>query len=99
MDQALGSAGDDGLQRAAAGLFEGLLKRSHLSRTSDAATVVVEEVQRALGASEALVYLINHEYTALVPLPSSASPPREAQDIDSTPAGKAFSLTRVVDEA
>ncbi len=98
MDQALGSAGGDALQRAAAGLFEGLLKRSHLSRTSDVATVVVEEVQRALGASETVVYLVNHEHTALVPLPSPSSPPRVAQEIDGTPAGTAFSLTRIIDE-
>ena len=84
------------LQQAAAGLFERLLARSHLCVPSDVATVVVEEVVRALGASDAVVYLVNHEYDALVPLPSQASPERKAQKIDGSLTGKAFSSTTIM---
>ncbi len=101
MSHALGHgdhfAVDDTVQQQAAELLEGLLKRSHLSRPSDVGTVIVEELIRALDATSPVVYVVNHEYTALMPLPSTASPPRAAQEIDTTQAGEAFRTTLIVE--
>lgn len=89
----------DDLQQATAELFEGLLKRSHLCLPSDVATVIAEEAERTLGASEVVLYWVNHEYTALKPLPGRASPKRPAQQIEGTLVGKSFSGTTIVSAA
>jgi hypothetical protein len=87
---------DADLHQQAADLLEGLLKRSHLSRPSDVGTVVVEELIRTLGATSVVVYMVNHEYTSLMPLASKASPTRAAQEIDASQVGEAFITTTIV---
>lgn len=82
---------------AAAGLFLGLLRRTHLSRPSNLTDVVIEEAQRFLGAEDVVLSLINHEFTALVPIPSASSPPRPPQPVDGSMAGRAFVTTSIVE--
>ncbi|MFL6135354.1 MAG: PP2C family protein-serine/threonine phosphatase [Nocardioidaceae bacterium] len=84
------------LNSSAARLFEGFLRRTHLSRPSELADVVAEEVEAALGASDVVLSLANHEQTALVPVPSRRSTPREDQKIEGTFAGRAFSTMELV---
>jgi serine/threonine protein phosphatase PrpC len=81
---------------AAARLFGGLLRRTHLSRPSDLTDVVIEEVQRFLGADDVVLSLVNHEFTALIPIPSRISPPRPPQPLDGSMAGRAFTTSGVV---
>jgi hypothetical protein len=84
------------LDASAARLFEGFLRRTHLSRPSELADVVVEELEDALGASAVVLFLENHEQTALVPVPSPRSPTREHQPIEGTLAGRAFATTEII---
>src|SRR3954471_8015926 len=84
------------LNSSAARLFEGFLRRTHLSRPSELADVVAEEVEAALGASDVVLSLAHHEQTALLPVPSRRSTPREDQKIEGTFAGRAFSTMELV---
>jgi len=84
------------LDTSAARLFEGFLRRTHLSRPSELADVVVEELEDALGASAVVLFLENHEQTALVPVPSRRSPTRANQPIDGTMAGRAFATSEII---
>jgi serine phosphatase RsbU (regulator of sigma subunit) len=77
-------------------LFAGMLARTHLCRPSDVADVLVEELQRALGASGVVIYVVNHEQTTLVPLAAAASPPREPVGIDGTLAGRSFTASDIL---
>ncbi|MGI4895313.1 MAG: PP2C family protein-serine/threonine phosphatase [Janthinobacterium lividum] len=88
--------GREDVDVAAARLFGGLLRRSHLSKPSDLTDVVVEEVQNCLGASQVVLSLVNHEFTALVPIPNRYSPHRPPQPIDGSMAGRAFASTSIV---
>ncbi len=81
---------------AATALFDGLLARTHLSRPSDVAGVVVEEAQASLDAAEVVVYWVNREQSALVPLAAPASPHRDPQPIDSTVAGRCFASSTIL---
>ena len=45
---------------------------------------------RALGASEAVIYLIDYEQRQLVPVPAPGTVPRAALAVDATVAGRAF---------
>lgn len=87
------------LEAAAAGLFDGFLRRTHLCRPSQLADVVVEEVGQALGASDVVLYLANYEQAALVPVPSKRSPERAEQGIETTMPGRAFATTTILDAA
>src|SRR3954453_17679118 len=87
---------DGDLNSSAARLFEGFLRRTHLSLPSELADVVAEEAEAALGASDVVLSLANHEQTALVPVPSRRSASREDQQIEGTFAGRAFSTMELV---
>src|SRR3954454_19111113 len=84
------------LNSSAARLFEGFLRRTHLSRPSELADVVAEEVEAPLGASDVVVSRPNQDQAALVPVPSRRSTPREDQKIEGTFAGRAFSTMELV---
>src|SRR4051794_40956139 len=84
------------LSSSAARLFEGFLRRTHLSRPSELADVVAEEVEAAPGASDVVLSLANHEQPALVPVPSRRWPSREDQQIEGTFAGGPFSTIELV---
>ena len=81
---------------AATALFDGLLARTHLSRPSDVAGVVAEEAQRSLGASDVVVYWVNREQSALVPIGTPASPHRDPQPVDTSVAGRCFTSTSIL---
>jgi serine phosphatase RsbU (regulator of sigma subunit) len=81
-------AGD--CESAAARLYTRFLRRTHLSQPSELADVVVEELTSVLGASEVVLFLVNHEQTALVPVPSTRSPHRTQQLLEATMAGRCF---------
>ncbi|WP_432561974.1 GAF domain-containing SpoIIE family protein phosphatase [Kineococcus sp. SYSU DK003] len=81
---------------AAASLFGSFLRRTHLSRPSDLPDIVVEEAWRGLGATEVVMSLVNHEFTALVPVPTRRSPSRPPQPLDGSMAGRAFTTTTSV---
>ena len=87
---------DGDLDSSTARLFEGFLRRTHLSRPSELADVVAEEAEAALGASDVVLSLANHEQTALVPLPSRGSTSRADQQIEGTFAGRAFATMELV---
>jgi hypothetical protein len=81
---------------AASTLFEGLMARTHLSRPSDIAQVVVEEAQRALSARDVVVYWVNRERSALVPIANEASPHRDQQVLESTVAGRCYTTSKIL---
>ena len=89
--------GPEDLDVTAARLFAGLLRRAHLARPSDLTGVVIEEARDCLGAEDVVVSLVNHEFTALVPVPSRLSPSRPPQPVDGSMAGRAFATTSTVD--
>jgi Stage II sporulation protein E (SpoIIE) len=78
------------LEAAAARLHAEFLRRNHLCQPSELADVVVEELEAALGAGEVVLFLVNLEETALVPVPSKRSPDRTEQLLEGTMAGRAF---------
>ena len=88
--------GPEDVDVAAARLFRGLLRRTHLSKPADLPDLVVEEAQASLGASDVAMSLINHEFTALVPVPSRLSPPRPTQPLEGSMAGRAFTTSSIV---
>ena len=57
---------------------------------------MVEEVEAALGAAEVVLFLVNREETALVPVPSTRSPERPQQLVEATMAGRCFATTTVL---
>jgi serine phosphatase RsbU (regulator of sigma subunit) len=87
-------AGD--LEAASARLHLGFLRRTHLCQPSDLGDVVIEELESALGADDVVLFLVNREETALVPLPSRRSPHRSEQLIEATMAGRCFATTTVL---
>ncbi|WP_432542657.1 PP2C family protein-serine/threonine phosphatase [Kineococcus sp. SYSU DK002] len=86
----------ESVDAAAARLFTGLLRRTHLSRPSDLTDVVIDEARAHLGADDVVVSLVNHEFTALVPIPSDLSPDRPPQPVDGSMAGRAFVTSGMV---
>jgi hypothetical protein len=84
------------LEARAADLFERFLARTHLCRPSEAGDVVVEELQRALEATEVVVYWANRERSWLAPLASRSSPVRSEQQVEGSVAGRAFISSRVL---
>ena len=84
------------LEVAAARLHTEFLRRTHLCQPSDLADVVVEEIEAALGASDVVLFLVNREETALVPVPSHRSPHRAQQGVESTMVGRCFIATKLL---
>jgi hypothetical protein len=66
-----------------------LLRRSHLSSTSDLGTLIVEEAE-ALGGSDVGVYLVDYGQSVLLALAPAGAPPLS---VAGTVAGRAFSST------
>ena len=87
------------LDAAAARLFAEFLRRTHLSRPDQLAEVAAEVAHEAIGATEVVLYLANHEQTQLVPFPSARSPERPELGIDGTLAGHAFTTSSIHDSA
>jgi serine phosphatase RsbU (regulator of sigma subunit) len=79
----------------AGGLFTGFLRRTHLSAPADIAVLAAQEAT-AFGASNVVIYLVDHEQRRLIPLPVDASQPLEPLDIDGTEHGQAFTRSTII---
>jgi hypothetical protein len=79
--------------------LDALLRRSHLVGP-DRLPELVAECARALGAAEAVMFLVDYEQGMLVPVHGTAAGHREQLRIDATLAGSAFRrVTSQVSEA
>ena len=87
------------LEAAAAQIFRELMRRTHLSRPDDLADVVAEVADQALGASDVVLYVVNHEQTALVPVAGRRTAPSASLRMDGTMGGHAFTASTVLDTA
>jgi serine phosphatase RsbU (regulator of sigma subunit) len=87
---------DRDLETEAVRLYTGFLRRTHLSQPSELADIVVEELANVLDASDVVLYLVNHEETALIPVPSTRSPHRTEQHLEATMAGRCFITTTIL---
>jgi len=76
-------------------LLHELLRRSHLSTPSDLAVVVADQA-RSIGARDVVLYLIDYELGALVPVPGGAVAGGEPLSVAGTVAGRAFSSTSIL---
>ena len=81
---------DAELAAAAAEVFSDLLAATHLSRPSDLAAELAAKA-RPLGVGDLVVYLVDYEQTALVPLTGAGVPERTVLRVDGTLAGRAYS--------
>jgi serine phosphatase RsbU (regulator of sigma subunit) len=77
-------------------LFENLLARTHTSTPSGVGDVIAEELERTLDARAVVIYLINLEQTALVPVPRSGHPGDEAQDVEGSMVGRSYTGTEIL---
>ncbi|HEX3707806.1 MAG TPA: PP2C family protein-serine/threonine phosphatase [Mycobacteriales bacterium] len=76
-------------------LFIGFLRRTHLSAPSDIATVAAEEAA-AFGATETVIYLVDHEQRTLVPLRTDATQQLKPLSIDGTAHGQTFTTSTII---
>jgi Stage II sporulation protein E (SpoIIE) len=83
------------ISAGALAMFERLLRRTHLSGAADLAAVVAEEA-RAIGAEALVLYVVDYEQEALIPVPSPDAAGREALAIQGTLAGRAYATTSIV---
>jgi hypothetical protein len=81
------------MDAAAAAVFAALLADTHLSRPDDIPDFLAERGAR-LGISDLVLYLVDYDQTALVPVPRLRAPvERSVLRIDGTPGGLAFTTT------
>jgi hypothetical protein len=83
-------------REAATALFDGVLARTHLSRASDVAAVVAEEAQASMRASDVVIYWVNREQSALVPVENPASPARAPQAVEGSVAGRCYTSSNIL---
>jgi serine/threonine protein phosphatase PrpC len=76
-------------------LLHGLLRRSHLSTPSALADVVADQA-RSIGARDVVVYVIDYEQGALIPVPGRAVGRGAPSSVAGTVAGRAFSSTSIL---
>jgi hypothetical protein len=81
---------DPELDVAAAAVFADLLAATHLSQPNDLGALLAEKVA-GLGIEDLVLYLVDYEQTALIPLDGPRVPARPVLRIDGTLAGRAFS--------
>ena len=77
-------------------LFENMLARTHTSTPAGVGDVIAEELERALDASAVVIYLINLEQTALIPVPRSGHPEDDAQDVEDSIVGRSYTATKIL---
>ena len=81
------------LAAAAADAFADLLEDTHLSQPDELADMIAGSA-RPLGLEDVVLYLVDYEQTALVPVPRRGSPvDRSVLRIDGTLGGRAFAET------
>ncbi|MGH9179587.1 MAG: PP2C family protein-serine/threonine phosphatase [Acidimicrobiales bacterium] len=100
MTEPLGAAGpatwtDGGLSpgEEVLGSLLTLSRRLH----PDDVPAAVDEHARRLGATEALIHLVDLEQRVLLPLPRGSGPPGDPLDIDSTLAGRSFRAQEILE--
>jgi hypothetical protein len=76
-------------------LLHELLRRSHLTTPSDLPRVVADQAQ-SIGAREVVLYLIDYEQDALVPVPGDAVVGETPLSVAGTVVGRAFSSTSIL---
>jgi serine phosphatase RsbU (regulator of sigma subunit) len=81
------------LDTPTARLFREFFRRVHLCRPEELVDVAAEEAMAALNATEVVMYLADHEQTALIPVPGRHAPARSTQTIEGTLAGRVFAST------
>jgi serine phosphatase RsbU (regulator of sigma subunit) len=77
-------------------LFESMLARTHTSTPSTVGDVIAEELERALDARAVVIYLVNLEQTALVPVPRDGHPEDEPQDVEGSMVGRSYTATKIL---
>jgi serine phosphatase RsbU (regulator of sigma subunit) len=85
---------DTELAAAAAKAFAGLLEATHLTRPSDLAGELAAQA-RPLGIDDVVLYLVDYEQTALVPLTGPGVPERPVLRVDGTLPGRAYSASTI----
>jgi serine phosphatase RsbU (regulator of sigma subunit) len=94
--QSVGSSGD--LATGDYLALNTLLQGSHLAAPDELPDLVLRAATH-VGATEAVVYLVDYEQQALTPFPSGGSKPRDVQSVDGTLAGRAFQRVEPQDVA
>jgi serine phosphatase RsbU (regulator of sigma subunit) len=87
---------DDPYAEAGLRLFENMLARTHTSTPSSVGDVVAEELERALDARAVVIYLVNLEQSALVPVPRRGHPADEGQDVEGSMVGRSYTGTKIL---
>jgi hypothetical protein len=77
-----------------ADMLNELLRRTYLSAPSDLGAVIAEQAQR-IGAHDVVLYLIDYEQRALVPLSGPRRGDRQPLSVEGTIAGRAFKTTSI----
>ena len=80
----------------AAGMFQEILRRTHLSTGADLGVLVGEEA-RAIGVDALVLYLVDYEQRLLIPVPSRDADAREPLSVNGTVGGRAFATTSILD--
>ena len=85
-----------GIDAVAATVFAELLEATHLTRPDDIAPVLADKVV-PLGVTDLVVYLIDVEQTALIPVPGGPAAGRPVLRVEGTLAGRAFATVAVLE--
>jgi serine phosphatase RsbU (regulator of sigma subunit) len=72
-----------------AAMLHELLQRTHLAAPDELPDLVVRAAAH-IGATDAVLYLVDYEQQSLTPFTSSGSKPRDALSVDGSVAGRAF---------
>ncbi len=77
-------------------MFQEVLRRSHLSAPEALGRVMAEEARR-IGVESLVVYVVDYEQRALVPVPAPDVEDSGPLPIQGTVAGRSFAMTKVLD--
>jgi hypothetical protein len=77
-------------------MFQEVLRRAHLSAPEDLGRVIAEEARR-IGVGSLVIYVVDYEQRALVPVPAPDADDDGPLSIGGTVAGRAFANTAILD--
>jgi hypothetical protein len=77
-------------------MFQEVLRRAHLSAPEDLGRVMAEEARR-IGVDSLVVYVVDYEQRALVPVPAPDLKDGAPLSIQGTVAGRSFATTQILD--
>lgn len=86
----------DSLARAYAAALDTVLRRAHLMAPDEMSQLAAEGAA-LLGADSAVIWLVDYEQTALVPVLAPHETPRERRSVDGSVAGRAFRTVQPVE--